>query len=415
MTQTILTPTTVTREAGRILHNNLRFCRTINRQYDNSQASTGQKDGGSIKLRVPNQYVTTTGAALSANLDTVEGSVTLTRGTQRHVDTNFTTDELTQSLDDFSMRILEPAMATLASVIDYDAMSMTTQVGNSVGTPGTTPATALVLLQAGAKMSNFGTPRSQRYLGVSPAANAALVNGLAGLFNSADKIGSQYKLGTLGLNTLGFSEIFESQSVRTHTTGSDAANASLAIDEPSATNLVEGTTTFDVDAGGGSKTIAKGDVFTIAGVYAVNPENKQSTGELMQFVCTELATDTAGQYTGVKFLPAIYSGASYGLQNVAGATLAAAGVVNNALLDVVGAASTGYPQNIAYHRDAFVLGTADLEMPQGVHFSAREVQDDISMRLVRQYRIGTDDIPCRIDVLYGYVVHRIQMACRIWG
>lgn len=409
MTQVILTPTTVTREAGRILHNNLRFCRTINRQYDNSQASTGQKDGGSIKLRLPNQYTTSTGAAIDIQ-DTVESSVTLTRGTQRHVDTNFTTNELTQSLDDFSMRILEPAMSTLASVIDYDAMSMTTLIGNSVGTPGTTPATALVLLQAGAKMSNFGTPKSQRYLGVSPDANAALVNGLAGLFNAADKIGAQYKMGTLGLNTLGFSEIYESQSVRTHTTGSDAANASLAVDEPGGTNLVEGTGTLDIDAGGGSKTIAKGDVFTIADVYAINPENKQSTGALQQFVCTALATDAAGQYTGVTFLPKCYTvSGSGGLGNVDALP------VDGAAVTVVGAASTGYPQNIAYHRDAFVLGTADLEMPQGVHFSAREVQDDISMRLVRQYRIGTDDIPCRIDVLYGYVVHRIQMACRIWG
>ena len=405
MSNSILTPTTVTREVGRILHNNLRFCRNINRQYDDSHKSTGQRDGGSIKLRLPNKYVTSTGAALAIQ-DTNEGSVTLTRGTQRHVDTNFTTDELTQSLDDFSKRILQPSITTLASNIDYDAMSMVTDIGNSVGDPGTAPATALVALQANAKLSEFAVPTSQRFIGLDPGANAAMVNGLSGFFNSSVKISSQYKEGVMGNMTLGFEEWYMSQSIRNHTTGSAAA-ASVLIDD---TTFAEGMTDVIMDAGGAAGTILKGDVFTVADVYAVNPETKQSTGALLQMVCTaSITADGAGQFAAVNFSPALYTSASDGLQNVDALP------VNDAAVTIVGAASTTYPQNVAYHRDAFVLGTADLEMPQGVHFSAREVQDDISIRCVRQYRIGTDDIPCRFDVLYGYVVHRLEMACRIWG
>ena len=413
MANSILTPTVVTREVGVILHNNLRFCRTINRQYDNSHKMTGQRDGGSIKLRLPNQYTTSTGAALSIQ-DTTESSETLTRGTQRHVDVNFTTDELTQSLDDFSERILKPAISTLASNIDYDAMSMTTGIGNSVGTPGTTPATALVWLQAGAKMSHFATPESQRYAGLNPDANAATVDGLKGLFQAGDKLASQYKAGTMGINTLGFDEFYSSQNIRKHTTGSGAATSWL-VDEPSGTNLVEGTRILDMDGGSASETLLVGDVFTIAGVYSVNPETKQSTGKLMQFVVTNAATAATGQITGgtgsgqLQFWPAIYTSSSGGLQNVD--TMPA----DNAAVTVTGSASTQYAQNIVYHKDAFVLGTADLEMPQGVHFSAREVIDDISIRCVRQYRIGTDDIPTRFDVLYGYVPFRREMACRVWG
>ncbi len=408
MSNVILTPTTVTREVGRILHNNLRFCRNINRQYDNSHMSTGQRDGGSIKLRLPNQYTTSTGAALAIQ-DTTESSETLTRGTQRHVDTNFTTDELTQSLDDFSERILKPSITVLASNIDFDAMSMVQDIANSVGTPGTTPATAKVLLDAGAKMNEFATPDSQLYCGVNPAANASLVDGLKGLFQAGDKIASQYKTGIMGINTLGFDEFFRSQSVRTHTTGSGAAD-SILVDEPSATNLVEGTTTLDMDiSGGASETLAKGDVFTIANVNAVNPETKQLTGSAQQFTVTALNTASSGQFTAVTFKPAMYTSSSGGLQTVDALP------VNNAAVTVVGGASTAYPQNIAFHKDAFVLGTVDLEIPQGVHFTAREVQDQISIRCVRQYRIGTDDIPCRFDVLYGYVTWRLWMACRIWG
>lgn len=413
MANSILTPTVVTREIGVILHNNLRFCRTINRQYDNSHKMTGQRDGGSIKIRLPNQYTTNTGAALSIQ-DTTESSVTLTRATQRHVDTNFTTDELTQSLDDFSERILKPATTTLASVIDHDAMSMTTQVGNSVGTPGTTPATALVWLQAGSKLSKFATPESQRSAGLNPDANASTVDGLKGLFQAGDKIGSQYKAGTMGVNTLGIDEFYMTQNVRTHTTGSGAATSWL-VDEPSSTNLVEGTRILDMDGGSGSVTLSAGDVFTMAGVFSVNPETKQSTGDLMQFVVTNAATASSGQITGgtgagqLQFWPAIYTSSSGGLQNVD------AMPADNAAVTVMGSASTQYAQNIVYHKDAFVLATADLEMPGGVDFSAREVVDDISIRLVRQYRIGTDDIPCRIDVLYGYVPYRRETACRVWG
>ena len=413
MANTILTPTAVTREVGVILHNSLRFCRNINRQYDNSHMMTGQRDGGSIKLRLPNKYTTSTGAALSIQ-DTTESSETLTRGTQRHVDTNFTTDELTQSLDDFSMRVLEPATKTLASVIDYDAMTTVLSVGNSVGTPGTTPATALVWLQAGQKLNEFATPDGPRYAALNPAANAASVDGLKGLFHAGDKISSQFTSGHMGLNTLGFDEWFMTQSVRTHTTGSGAATSWL-VDEPGGTNLVEGTRILDMDGGAGTETMTVGDVFTIANVFAVNPENKQSTGELMQFVVTNAATAAGGQITGgtgagqLQFAPAIYSSASGGLQNVDALP------IDNAAVTVVGGASTQYPQNVVFHRDAFVLGTADLEMPQGVHWSAREVVDDISIRAVRQYRIGTDDIPCRFDVLYGYVTWRPEMACRVWG
>jgi len=413
MANSILTPTVVTREIGVILHNNLRFCRNINRQYDNSHVMTGQRDGGSIKLRLPNQYTTNTGAALNVQ-DTTETSVTLTRGTQRHVDMNFTTDELTQSLDDFSERILMPATSTLASVIDYDAMSMTNEIANSVGTPGTTPATALVWLQAGQKMSEFATPMTQRYAGLDPSANAASVDGLKGLFHAGDKVTSQYKTGMMGMNTLGIDEWFMTQNVRKLTTGSGAATSWL-VDEPSGTNLVEGTRILDMDGGSASETFVVGDVFTIAGVNAVNPETKQDTGSLQQFVVTNAATASSGQITGgtgtgqLQFWPPIYTSSSGALQNVT------AMPSNNDAVTVMGSASTAYPQNIVFHKDAFCLATADLEMPQGVHFAAREVVDDISIRLIRQYRIGNDDIPCRADVLYGYVAYRKEMACRVWG
>lgn len=413
MSNTILTPTVVTREIGVILHNNMPFCRSINRQYDNSHQMTGQRDGGSIKLRLPNQYTTSTGAALDIQ-DTTETSRTLNRTTQRHVDMNFSTAELTQNLDDFSERILMPATTTLASNIDYDAMSMVTQVGNSVGTPGTTPATALVWLQAGAKLSDFATPASQRSAVLDPNANASTVDGLSGLFHSSADISKQNKTGFMAMNVLGIGEWAMSQNVRDHTTGSGAATSWL-VDEPSGTNLAEGSRILDMDGGSASETLLAGDVFTIAGVYSVNPETKKTNSSLQQFVVTNAATASSGQITGgtgtgqLQFWPPLYSSSSGALQNISEMPS------NNDAVTVVGSASTVYPQNVVYHKDAFVLATTDLEMPDGVDFKAREVVDDISIRVVRQYRIGNDDIPCRCDVLYGYVAYRREMAARVWG
>lgn len=404
MANSNLTPTVVTKEIGRILHNNLVFCRNINRQYDNSNTMGGQKNGGSIKVRLPNKYTTSTGAALSVQ-DNVEQSVTIPSSTQRHVDINFTTQELTQDIDNFSKRILEPAASVLASMVDYDAMSLYQGIGNSVGTPGTTPATALALLNAHKYMDYFATPRSQRYATVNPDANASLVDGLKGLFNAQGTISENYKMGSMANNQLGFQEIAMSQSVRTHTTGAFAG--SVLVNEGS--GVTEGDSVLSLDAfTDAAPTVKAGDVFTVAGVYSVNPETKESTGQLQQFVVTADKTGSTNAIADVAVSPAMYAG-SGGLQNISALP------ADGAAITFVGSASTAYPQNIAYHKDAFILATTDLEMPEGVHFSAREVMDGLSMRLVRQYRIGTDDIPCRVDMLYAYVTAREQMATRIWG
>src|SRR5215470_4868712 len=131
MANTILTPTQVTREALRILHQKLRFVGSISRQYDDSYAKKGAKIGDTLKIRLPNQYTVRTGPTLSAQ-DTTESSVSLQIATQKGVDLNFTSADLTLSLDDFGKRVLNPAMAVLAAAIESDALSMRRDVNNQV-------------------------------------------------------------------------------------------------------------------------------------------------------------------------------------------------------------------------------------------------------------------------------------------
>jgi len=400
MSNNILTPNQITRGALVILHNNLRFCRTINRQYDDQFAKEGAKIGNTLRIRLPNQYTVATGQALTINF-TEEISTTLTVATQQHVDTNFTTLELTNSIQDFMQRIGEPAMSVLASTVDNSVAQNMFDVYNLVGTPGTTPATARVLLDAHTKMNYLAAPMTPRYLGLEPSANASMVDGLKGLFNPTQSTSQQFREGMMADNILGYREIYMTQSFPTLTTGTRNTGYTTAV---SATTTL-GQTLLPVITGTG--TMSRGEVFTIAGVFSVNPETKVSTGQLLQFTVTANYGGGAGN---VSISPALYK--SGPRQNF---THSSGDLPNSTALVFVGSASTTYAQNVAYHRDAFTMVTADLVMPEGVHESSRQVQDGLSLRYVRQYRIGTDDIPARFDILYGSLCMRPELACRITG
>jgi hypothetical protein len=399
MANSILTIDMITRKALEILENNLVLTRNVNRQYDDSFAVEGAKIGSTLRIRLPDRALVTDGAALQVQDDN-EQFTTLTVSTQKHIGVNFTSAELTMQLDDFAERVLKPRISQLASSIDADVANAYKSIGNTVGTPGSTPSTSLVLLQAQQKLNENAAVMNPRYATVNPAANAGLVEGMKGLFNPTDTISRQFKNGMMGMGVLGFDEINMSQSIKQHTTGTRAATGTVTA----AAVTAEGSATLTLTVGS-SETITVGDVFTIAGVYAVNPQTRESTGSLFQFVA--LASSTTSTTATVTVAP-MYS-AAHALATMLTLPASSAAVV------FVGAASTQYPQNLVYHKDAITFATADLLLPQGVDMAARAVHNGISLRVVRQYDINNDRMPCRIDVLYGFSTIRPQMACRIWG
>jgi hypothetical protein len=399
MANSILTIDMITRKALEILENNLVLTRNVNRQYDDSFAVEGAKIGSTLRIRLPDRALVTDGAALQVQDDN-EQFTTLTVASQKHIGVNFTSAELTMQLDDFAERVLKPRISQLASSIDADVANAYKTIGNSVGTPGTTPSTSLVLLQAQQKLNENAAVMNPRYATVNPAANAGLVEGMKGLFNPTDTISKQFKNGMMGMGVLGFDEVNMSQSIKQHTTGTRAATGATT----GAAVTSEGATTLTLTVGSG-ETIAVGDVFTIADCYAVNPQTRESTGSLFQFVALASSTSTT---TATVTVAPIYSA------NHALATVNALPANSKAVV-FVGAASSQYPQNLVYHKDAITFATADLLLPQGVDMAARAVHNGISLRVVRQYDINNDRMPCRIDVLYGYSTIRPQMACRLWG
>lgn len=393
MANSILTPTAVTREALRILHQKSNFIGSINRQYDDSFAKSGAKIGDSLKIRMPNQYTVRTGKTIDVQ-DTAETSQTLTVATQKGVDVNFSSADLTLSLDDFSKRILDPAMSVLAANIEYDAMTMYKDVYNSVWASGSTLAYNNVL-DGRVLMQRGLAPNSDRSANLNSKDMADLVKDTKTLFNDQAQLSKQYLEGYMG-RAAGF-DFMENTLWPGHTRGS--ADANYVVN--TSTGITSGSATIAVTAGTG--TLAVGDVITIVGVNSVHPETKVDTGVLQQFVITTLYAGGAGNIT-VSPTP-ITSGAK---QNV---------VINSAgagkAVVVAGTLSQADTTSLLYHKDAFTFATADLVMPNGVDFARREVQDGIALRIVRAYDINNDNFPCRIDILYGYKTLRPEWATRL--
>ncbi|CAB4147660.1 Major capsid protein Gp5 [uncultured Caudovirales phage] len=390
MANTLLNVDQITNRALMILHQKLNFIGSINRNYDNNFAQEGAKIGSTLRIRLPNQYTVRSGAALSLQ-DVAETNTTLAVTNQKGVDTTFSSAQLALSIFDFSQQVLEPAMAVLAANIEADAFAMARDVYNTVNGSGSSQ-TLRNMLQARKVLKDNLAPNATYMARIDTQSNVDLVDSLKGLFQSSNKIKKQYEDGVIG-ETGGF-EFAENTLLPSFTFGA-RNNAYL-------TNSAVAQTGSSLIVDTGANAAAAGDVFTIGGVFRVHPETKASTGILQQFVVTAAYAGGAGT---ISIAPAIVASGAY--QNVSN------GAADNQAITFVGTASATTQQSLCYHPDAFTFATADLILPDGVHFAARKVQDGISMRVVRQYDINNDLMPCRLDVLYGFKAIRPQLACRV--
>lgn len=392
-TGTYLTVDEITRESLRVLHQKLNFIGSIDRQYDGSFAKTGAKIGDSLRIRMPNEYEVTDGATLVVQ-DTEETSQALQISKRKHVGMHFDMQELTLDIDRFSERYIEPAVARLAAVMEADAMTMYQDVYNAIWTPGSA-ITYNDILSGRVKMQNSLAPMTNRTANLNSQDMADLVKDTKSLFNNQSNIGKQYREGYMGY-VAGY-DFMENTLWPLHTCGSEDGNYVVNT----STGITSGTATITVS--GGTGTLAKGDVFTIAGVYQVHPETKEATSVLQQFVVTT-AYSGGGGSVAVSPTP-ITSGAK---QNIS-----ITGAGSGKTVTVAGTASGSDGTSLLYQKEAFTFATADLELPGGVDFASRKNKDGISMRIVRDYDINNDKMPCRIDVLYGYKALRPQFATRL--
>lgn len=384
----------------------MKLTTSLEHKDDDRFARSGAKNGGELVIRNPNQFTVRSGAVMDTQ-DVEENTQTLSVAIQRGVDINFSSVELTLSMDEFSDRILTPAMTRLAAEIDK--IVITASYKDIYNLYYTTAGTAPVIADiqgARSKLAQGLAPTGDRICLMESLGMTTVANDAKAYFNPAAEISKQYTTGLIG-QCAGFN-FYESEMIPTHTTGSRTTAGTVDISAVS-----NGDTTLTT-AHTSAQTFTKGDVFTIDTVYAVNPETKVAYFHLQQFVVTTAVAGITAAPT-IAISPTIYkSGARQNVYSATWANSSAATVVDDAM-GSSGAASTAYSQHLAYHKDAFTLVTADLEMPNGVDFAAREVYDGISLRVVRNYDIVNDKFPCRIDVLFGHKTIRPDWACRING
>lgn len=404
MANTLLTPSIIAKAAVKILDNELNAANTVFRGYEEefSKNINGYKIGTTISVRKPTQFTVRSGATASSQ-DVVEGTVSLAVNRQRGVDFEFTGAELTLSIGELSDRVLKPAMVRLANQIDTDILAQFNKVWNWVGTPGSTVNGFASFARVAQRMDESAVPGDERCAFLSPADNWGAISNLTGLYiqQSAEKA---YRSGSLG-NVAGL-DVYSAQNVQTMTTGSrtnGTVNGASQNVTYSGAQANSWTQTFNVTGIGATNTVAAGDVFTIANVFAVNPVTKAVLPYLQQFTVTTAATAAAGAATLTISPPIISSGA---FQTVS------ATPANGAAVTWVGTASTAYPQNISWHRNAIALVMVPMITPPGAVQTARESYKGTSVR-VQPFYDGVNDVSkYRLDVLYGVETIDPRLAVR---
>jgi hypothetical protein len=410
MSNNLLTISKITNEALMVLENELTFTGQVDRNYDDQFAVVGAKIGQTVNVRRPGRFLGAIGPNLVVE-DFNETSVPVTLSTQFQVSTQFTTQDLALSLDMFSDRILKPAIATVANKMDRDGLLVAkNNTANIVGTAGTAPTGLITYLTAAAYLDSEGAPRDgRRSCTIEPFTSSTIVDSLKGLFVPTEAISSQYTKGLMGRDSGGMNWYMD-QNVVSQTFGS-YASATLSCNVTTATGFLTSgwaySSNITIGATSAAATLNQGDTFTIAGVFAVNPQNRQSYGKLRNFVVQSTTAIGSGGTATVTVVPAVITAGQF--QNVS--------VTSSGSQTVTPFNNTGVssPQNILMHRNAFTLACADLELPEGVHFAGRASDKELglSIRVVRQYTINNDSIPTRLDVLYGWAPLYPELACRI--
>lgn len=401
---TFLTIGMITRQALASFENELDFTMCVDRKYDDQFARSGAKIGDVLNVRLPVQFVPASGQGIILQ-DLTESSVPVVLNKQYQRSFAVTSADLSLNIDDFNSRFVKKAVLSLANEIDFDGMGQYVNLYNEVGTPGTIPATSNIYLNAGQRLDEEAAPMGDRNVVINPAMQATIIPALQGLFNPQTTISGQFRKGRMSKDTLGF-DWYMDQNARIQTVGPLGGTPLVdGANQTGSSILTKGWTSAV------AKRLNKGDVFTLGsgttGVYAVNPQNLQSTGALRQFVVTADTSSTSGGAATIPIYPSIVTTGPYATVTVSPA--------DNAAVTVNGAANTVSGRGIAFTPECFTFVTADLPRYGGLDMCDRMTDDQIkiSMRVIRDYDINLDRAPLRIDCLGGWATIRPQLGVRI--
>ncbi len=413
MSNTFINPTVVAKEALLQLENNCVMGRLVYRGYEKEFNNTfnGYKPGSSVTIKAPVYFRVKSGATIDT-VELREEDTTFTVNTRYHVAWPITSQEMTQNIDKFSERFIQPAMQAIANQIDSDLLALYKYIPNQVGTPGTTPSNYLTFAQAKAVLMDHACPQDSLSCVIDPWAEAYLKDALKGVFNP-QMSGEIIRAGDMGGQLSGF-QMFTSQNVQTHTCGTAAGLTTVYMDA----TVAEGDEHLHVDNGSGAwtTTLTQGDILTVATVNGVNPITGASTGRSRQFVVYSHTDD--GNDATVVTIPGqapwqIYSASA--TETTLPYQTVDAVPANDDQITVAGSASLAHKVNLAFHKNALGLCMVPLETPASISWKAQMTENGYSVRVVRDYDVINDLEYIRFDVLYGVKALNPFLACRIAG
>lgn len=404
MPDSLLNPTVIAEDGLIQLENNVVLGANVYLDYVDEFV----KVGNSITIRKPVQFTRTSGAT-RASQDISEGSLTFTIDKRFHVSWELFTQDLTLTVEKYSERYVTPGGITLGNGVDVDLAALYKDLYWSAGTPGTTPDTFAVLGDAAAMLDEAAVPDDgQRKTLFDSRARWKMADALKGLYHPS--IPDDYvRRGLLG--NLANMDIFGDQNVARHATGALVGDTAVKVDGASqnqaySTTADTGTLHLDGFSADTASGIKAGDQFTIANVYAVNPVSKVSTGQLQRFTVTSDFTPSSNE-GDLTIRPRIITSGAYQTVDSVPA--------DDAAVTWIGDASTVYPQNLAFHRNALGLVMVPLNLPRSASFKARADRNGMSVRVIEDYDSVTDEEIVRMDVLYGVKAIDPRLGGRIWG
>ena len=408
MANTVLTASVIAKEAIMQLDNHLVMGKEVFRGYEEefNKSINGYERGASISIKRPMDFVVRDGAVMNIQT-TTEGKFTLNVDQRKGIDFEFTSQELTLNIKELSERVIKPAMIQLANKVDTDLQALYKDVAKWVGTPGQTINSNVDFSKGPESLDLAAAPQDNRCSTLSPTDHWGLIGAQTTLLN--DKlVGEAYKKGALGM--IGGVDTFMTQNVPTHTVGAHAGTPltngsgqavtyAVSKDTNTQTLITDGWTS-------GAVTLNKGDTFTIADVYDVNPVTKDTLPHLKQFAVVTTISDTTGDMTLTMTPAAISSGAH---QTVS------VDIADGKAIVVKGTASTGYPQNMVFCKHAFALVMVPLVAPPGAVDVSRQSYKGCNVRVIPVYD-GTNDVSkWRLDILYGVKTIDQRQAVRLSG
>ena len=420
MPNTLITPSWVMKEVTRLLVNNLKFASAVNRDYDNQYVQAGAKVGYTVNARLPQQYIVGEGQTVTAT-GVTDRIVPITLTTQANVAIEFSTASETMEVDDYRDRYVMPAVAAIANKIDSDGLSqMYKKTWWTTGTPGTVPgstgtlpfAANLPYMQATTKLTNYAVPVDGRVAVLTPEMQQYLSAAQFLNFNPSGQVSEFFRNGMFGRKALGIDEWYMDQNCATHTIGALGGTPRInGANQTGTSILTDGWT------GGVTGVLKAGDVIQFAGCYTVNPQNRQSTGQLNDFVVAEdVDSDGGGAATIPLTTPnALTTAGVFQTVDASPADDALISVFGIAQAGQAAIASTQTRQAMVYHPDAYTLVMADLEVPRNQWIAERisNRQLGVSIRFVKGYNTETDQSLARLDVLYGWAAVRPEMGARV--